>query len=60
MKKILAAVLLCCAMPVAAQAAEIVGLGGKCLDITGGRADDGTPVILWDCHGGGNQRWRIR
>lgn len=33
-----------------------VGLG-KCLDVTGNGTADGTPVQLWDCFGGGNQRW---
>jgi hypothetical protein len=38
---------------------RIVGIGGKCLDVAGGNSDDGTEVLLWDCHGGDNQRWRI-
>ncbi|MEV6718037.1 RICIN domain-containing protein [Lentzea sp. NPDC051208] len=32
-------------------------IGGKCLDAYGGSTAAGTPVILWDCHGGPNQRW---
>lgn len=30
---------------------------GRCLDITGSNSSDGTPVVLWDCHGGANQQW---
>jgi hypothetical protein len=32
---------------------------GKCLDLPGGQAADGTPAIQYDCHGGPNQQWRI-
>jgi hypothetical protein len=32
---------------------------GKCLDLPGGHADDGTPAIQYDCHGGLNQQWNI-
>ena len=32
---------------------------GKCLDLPGGQAGDGTPAIQYDCHGGLNQRWDI-
>jgi hypothetical protein len=35
----------------------IHGLGGQCLDIRGGRGYDGTPVQLYPCTGGDNQRW---
>ncbi|SDZ06858.1 Short repeat-containing protein of unknown function [Amycolatopsis xylanica] len=30
---------------------------GKCLDVSGSRAVNGTPVVQWDCHGGANQQW---
>jgi len=30
---------------------------GRCLDITGGGTAVGTKVELWDCNGGGNQKW---
>jgi hypothetical protein len=31
---------------------------GKCLDLNGGSALDGTAIIQWGCHGGVNQQWR--
>jgi hypothetical protein len=29
----------------------------KCLDVTNGGTADGTPIQLWDCNGGPNQKW---
>ena len=37
----------------------LVGLGGKCLDVEAADPSDGTPVNLYRCHGGDNQRWRL-
>ncbi len=31
---------------------------GLCLDVEGSTSDDGTPTILFECHGGANQVWR--
>ncbi len=43
---------------VAAGATEIVGrASGLCLDVRGGAATDGAPLIIWDCHGGANQQF---
>src|SRR5690348_14682383 len=30
---------------------------GMCLDVWGGGSAAGTPVKLYGCHGGGNQKW---
>ncbi|MEJ8661538.1 MULTISPECIES: ricin-type beta-trefoil lectin domain protein [Streptomyces] len=30
---------------------------GRCLDAADGGTADGTRLIVWDCHGGTNQRW---
>jgi hypothetical protein len=30
---------------------------GKCMDVLGARTDAGTPLIIWSCHGGGNQQF---
>jgi poly(3-hydroxybutyrate) depolymerase len=45
--------------PPAGQAnVMIVGTGsGRCIDVPGATSTNGTPVQLWDCHGGTNQRW---
>ncbi|GGP87509.1 ricin-type beta-trefoil lectin domain protein [Saccharothrix coeruleofusca] len=29
----------------------------RCLDVTGRQTDNGTGVLIWDCHGEDNQRW---
>ncbi|MEA5360468.1 SMP-30/gluconolactonase/LRE family protein [Amycolatopsis sp., V23-08] len=41
----------------AATTGAITGIGGKCLDVTGGAAANGTRVQLWTCTGGGAQQW---
>jgi hypothetical protein len=38
---------------------RIVGLAGKCVDVTGGSTTNGTRVILWTCNGGTNQNWTV-
>ena len=36
---------------------QLTGNGAKCADVSGGGTADGTPVILYTCTGGANQRW---
>nr|WSW66625.1 lectin [Streptomyces sp. NBC_00995] len=43
-----------------ASSGALSGPGGKCLDATGNTGADGTPVQLWDCTGGANQRWTVQ
>lgn len=43
--------------PVRNNSRMLVGIGNKCLDVSGGSRRNGTNVTLWDCHGGENQRW---
>jgi hypothetical protein len=43
-----------------ADAAQIVGIGGKCLNVKGGGDADGTPIILWPCSGTENEQWHYR
>jgi hypothetical protein len=38
---------------------QIVGYAGKCIDVSGGYPTNGTPIVLWDCHGGNNQKWTV-
>jgi uncharacterized protein YuzB (UPF0349 family) len=52
-------VILSAPLSVASQAAEIRGIGNKCLDVQGGRSDDLTPIILYHCNGGANQQWTV-
>ena len=33
---------------------------GKALDSSGGKQKNGTPIIIWNKHGGSNQRWHVR
>ena len=30
----------------------------KCLDVDGWNSADGTRLLIWECHGGANQKWR--
>jgi hypothetical protein len=36
-----------------------VGLGGKCLDVSGGSATSGTKVQVWTCNGTRAQKWTV-
>lgn len=36
-----------------------VASSGHCLDVRGDVRSAGVPVIIWDCHGKGNQRWSL-
>lgn len=36
-----------------------IRIGGKCLDITGDSANDGTPVRLWNCDGSASEIFRV-
>lgn len=38
-------------------ASEIVGYGGKCLDVRGAGTANGTSVQMWDCARVANQQW---
>ncbi|MFJ8940424.1 endo-1,4-beta-xylanase [Streptomyces sp. NPDC102365] len=41
-----------------ADSGQIKGTGsGRCLDVPGTGAADGTQLQLWDCHSGTNQQW---
>jgi hypothetical protein len=36
---------------------QVVGIGGKCLDITAWGSGNGATLQLWQCTGGANQTW---
>ena len=44
----------------ACHATEILGIGGKCLDVSGGGTANGTSVDIWPCRARSpNQRWTL-
>ncbi|MGX1133366.1 glucosylceramidase [Streptomyces glaucescens] len=42
------------------RSGAFTGLAGKCLDVAGGSAANGTPVQLHDCNGTAAQQWTVR
>jgi len=42
------------------QSGALMGLAGKCLDVAGGSAANGTAVQLYDCNGSTAQRWTVQ
>ncbi|TQM79290.1 glucose/arabinose dehydrogenase [Saccharothrix saharensis] len=40
-----------------ARTGQITGIGGKCVDVSGGSTADGAKVQLWTCNGTAAQRW---
>ncbi|MEV0895176.1 ThuA domain-containing protein [Actinoplanes sp. NPDC049802] len=40
-------------------AGPVVGLAGKCLDVSNGGSADGTKIQLWACNGSGAQNWQV-
>ncbi len=40
-------------------AGRVVGLAGKCLDVSGAGTADGTKIQLWTCNGTGAQNWQL-
>ena len=51
-------------LPLGGGPLTLKGAGGRCLDAAHHpllhRAVKGQPVILWDCNGGANQKWRAK
>ncbi|MFD2348259.1 ricin-type beta-trefoil lectin domain protein [Nonomuraea ferruginea] len=41
------------------QPSELRVYGNKCLDVNNNGTADGTSVIIWDCNGQNNQKWRF-
>jgi hypothetical protein len=37
----------------------ISNLNNKCVDVPSGNYNDGQRLVMWDCHGGTNQRWEF-
>ncbi|MEV4316168.1 ricin-type beta-trefoil lectin domain protein [Actinocrispum sp. NPDC049592] len=45
--------------PPTGRTGAITGLGGKCLDVTGGSTTNGNQPQMWSCTSGPNQQWTI-
>ncbi|MGC4940351.1 ricin-type beta-trefoil lectin domain protein [Kribbella sp. DT2] len=45
--------------PTGGGTGAITGLGGKCLDVTGGSTANGNQPQLWTCTSGPNQQWTV-
>lgn len=40
-----------------ASTGDLRGINGKCVDVGGANTANGTRLVLYTCHGGGNQNW---
>ncbi|MGD0491258.1 MAG: ricin-type beta-trefoil lectin domain protein [Steroidobacteraceae bacterium] len=45
--------------PIPVLGAQILSSAGGCVDVRDGVTADGTPIVLFQCHGSPNQRWFI-
>jgi Ricin-type beta-trefoil lectin domain len=45
--------------PTPVLGAQILSSVGGCIDVRDGATADGTPIVLFQCHGSPNQRWFI-
>lgn len=45
--------------PPTGRVGQITGIAGKCVDVAGANAANGTAVQLWTCNGTNAQRWSI-
>jgi hypothetical protein len=46
--------------PIPVIGAQLVGNHGECVDVQDGGTSDGTPIVVFQCHGSPNERWFIR
>jgi cytochrome c len=46
--------------PVPLIGAQVIASSGACADLRDGVTVDGTPIVLFHCHGSPNQRWFVR
>ena len=46
--------------PVKIKSYEIVGYGGRCVDVPDGRSADGLQLQIWDCTGAKWQTWKFQ
>lgn len=48
------------APPAVSHVGEITGIGGKCVDVSGARRADGTPIVIFTCNGSAAQTWTMK
>jgi hypothetical protein len=46
--------------PIPVIGAQFIGTSGECIDVRDGLTVDGTPIVVFQCHGSANERWFIR
>jgi hypothetical protein len=46
--------------PIPVIGAQLVGRDGECVDAQDGQTADGTPLVVFHCHGSSNERWFIK
>jgi hypothetical protein len=46
--------------PLPVIGAQFVGANGECIDVRDGATADGSPIIVFQCHGSPNERWFIK
>jgi hypothetical protein len=46
--------------PLPVIGAQFVGAHGECIDVLDGATADGSPIVVFQCHGSPNERWFIK
>jgi hypothetical protein len=46
--------------PIPVIGAQLIGRDGECVDAQDGQTADGTPLVVFHCHGSSNERWFVR
>src|SRR5271155_76079 len=46
--------------PLPVIGAQFVGMHSECIDVRDGATADGSPVVVFQCHGSANERWFIK
>ena len=49
----------CGGPPPGRHVGPVTGIGGKCVDVSGGNSSAGTPVQLYTCNGTASQQWSV-
>jgi hypothetical protein len=46
--------------PLPVIGAQFVGVHSECIDVQDGATADGSPIVIFQCHGSPNERWFIK